>query len=189
VIWSLRADRKKLRVPVHGPVWIGDPTLVTGADDVDRSMMTVDGLDDLVALFEAQGGRDLYVRWSKGPAADLGPGMTGVGSSRDGLTGVLLPGLSANPLQVEPWWQDRSVRLWIARRLYDYRHLRDLRGPGVRPWVLRGAEVARGPDNEPLVTCHEALAWVGDAVLKEAEQLVDEQHSGEWGSMDRRAAQ
>jgi hypothetical protein len=173
---------------MHGPLWIGHPTVVTGAHDADRSMTTVNGLADLVALFEQQGGQDVYVRWSHGPAADLGAGLSGVGCSRDGLTGVLLPGLSANPLRVEPWWEDRSVRLWIARRLYDYRHLRDLRGPGVRPWVLRGAEVARGPDNEPLVTCHEALAWVGDAVLEEAEKLVDDQDSDEWGSMDRGAA-
>ncbi|WP_370643856.1 DUF6098 family protein [Amycolatopsis sp. DSM 110486] len=27
----------------------------------------------------------------------------------------------------------------------------------MRPWVLRGTEVARGPDNEPLVRCDEPL--------------------------------
>ena len=34
-----------------------------------------------------------------------------------------LPGLSASPLAVEPWWGDRPLGLWIARRLYDYSHL------------------------------------------------------------------
>ncbi|SCL61576.1 hypothetical protein GA0070606_3465 [Micromonospora citrea] len=43
-----------------------------------------------------------YVRCSLGPDADLfgtrGPGQ----SSRDALTGIDLPGFSANPLAVEP---------------------------------------------------------------------------------------
>ncbi|WIX90069.1 DUF6098 family protein [Amycolatopsis sp. DG1A-15b] len=72
---------------------------------------------------------------------------------------------------------ERSLRLWLARRLYVYEHLRDLRGPGVQPWVLRGREIARGPDNEPLVVAVEPLAWV-----------ADEQGSREWGPMDRRGA-
>jgi hypothetical protein len=168
---------------MHELLRIGNSEWMTSADDEDWCMATVSGLDGLVVLFEADGGQDLYVRWSKGPPVDLAPGQ----SSRDGLTGVVLPGLSANPLRVEPWWEDRSIRLWLARRLYDYRHLRDLRGPGVRPWVLRGAEVARGPDNEPLVICDKPLAWVDDAVLREAEEMVDDQGSREWGPMDRRA--
>ncbi|MEV6876228.1 DUF6098 family protein [Amycolatopsis sp. NPDC051128] len=145
---------------------------------------TVKDLAELTRLFEAEDDGDLYVRWSHGPGADLGD----TESSRDGLTGIALPGLSANSLRREPWWRDRSVRLWLARRLYDYEHLRDLRGPGVRPWVLRGREIARGPDNEPLVVDAEPLAWVADEVLHEARRLVDEQGSGEWGPMDRRSS-
>jgi hypothetical protein len=102
------------------------------------------------------------------------------------LAGVPLPGLSANPLRVEPWWGDRSLRLWLARRLYDYRHLRDLRGPGVRPWVLAAAECGRGPDNEPLVVDIQPLAWIDDTVLEECEKDVAAQHSDEWGPLDRR---
>jgi hypothetical protein len=145
---------------------------------------TVKDLAELARLFEEEGDDGLYVRWSRGPETDL----RHQGSSRDGLTGIALPGLSANSLRREPWWGDRSVRLWLARRLYDYEHLRDLRGPDVRPWVLRGREIARGPDNEPLVVAVEPLAWVADEVLAEARRLVDEQGSGEWGPMDRRAA-
>ncbi|HVV24044.1 MAG TPA: DUF6098 family protein, partial [Pseudonocardiaceae bacterium] len=97
---------------------------MTPADDRDV-LPTVASLDELVTLVERfQSDDALYVRWSKGPAADLAQP-----ASKDGLTGVELPGLSANPLRVEPWWGDRSLRLWLARRLYDYRHLRDLRGP------------------------------------------------------------
>lgn len=148
-------------------------------------MPTVHDLDQLSELSTANAGEDLYVRWSHGPEVDLDPARAQQ-SSRDSLTGVPLPGLSANPLRKEPWWEDRSIRLWLARRLYDYQHLRDLRGPGVRPWVLRGTEVARGPDNEPLVRCDEPLAWVADTVLRESRALVDAQGSREWGPMDRR---
>jgi hypothetical protein len=150
---------------------------------VDRAgtLPTVGDLDELVAWC-GDDGADLYVRWSRGPEVDLRDGPR----SRDGLTGVLLPGLSANPLRQEPWWRGRSMRLWLARRLYDYQHLRELRGPGVRPWLLRGAEIARGPDNEPLVRCDEPLAWIADTVLTEARSLVDRQGSPEWGPLDRR---
>ncbi|MGC7094640.1 DUF6098 family protein [Amycolatopsis lurida] len=145
-------------------------------------MPTVPTLAALVRVFEAEES-DLYVRWSTGPSADLGD--SGAQSSRDGLTGVPLPGLSANPLRVEPWWGDRPVRLWLARRLHDYEHLREVRGPGVRPWVLRGRERARGPDNEPLVVCDRPVAWISDDVLREAEELVDAQDSPEWGPLAR----
>ncbi|WP_434438992.1 DUF6098 family protein [Lentzea sp. E54] len=142
--------------------------------------MTVE-LPTITSIAELVGfvGDDVYVRWSKGPDADA------ASTSRDSLTGVELPGLSASPLRIEPWWEDRSRELWVARRLFDYRHLRDLRGPDVRAWVLRGAEVGRGPDNEPLVRCDQPLAWVADSALEECEEMVDAQHSREWGTLDR----
>jgi hypothetical protein len=149
---------------------------------------TLHNLDELAALVEeSDSGQRLYVRWSKGPDEDLAGGDENEQSSRDALTGVTLPGLSANPLRVEPWWDGRSVRLWVARRLFDYRHVRQLRGPGVRPWVLAGEERGRGPDNEPLVTCERPIAWISDAALEECERVVAEQGgSGGWGSLDRR---
>jgi hypothetical protein len=104
------------------------------------------------------------------------------GSSTDTLTGIALPGLSANPLTVERWWGGRSRRLWAARRLYDYRHLHR---PGVRPWVLLGEACGRGPDNEPLVRCREPLAWVSDVALAEAQALVEQQPASAWGPLDR----
>ena len=140
-----------------------------------------DELPTITSLAELVGhlGDDVYVRWSKGPSADA------ASTSRDSLTGVDLPGLSASPLAIEPWWGERSRELWVARRLYDYRHLRDLRGSDVRAWVLKGSEVGRGPDNEPLVRCDEALAWVADSALRECEDLVAAQQSDEWGPLDR----
>ncbi|HEX6500145.1 MAG TPA: DUF6098 family protein [Micromonosporaceae bacterium] len=149
-------------------------------------MPTFHDLDELASLLEDAGpDEELYVRWSRGPDTDL----TGDGqpeqSSRDALTGITMPGLSANPLRVEPWWGDRSTRLWVARRLYDYRHLRDLRGPGVRPWVFVGEQNGRGPDNEPLVVCHRPVGWVSDEALRESEKAVEEQGSDEWGPLHR----
>jgi uncharacterized protein DUF6098 len=146
-------------------------------------MPTVQTLDELTEL--ARRSPRLLVRWSRGPEADAtGPGATG--RSADDLTGDPLPGLSANPLAVEPWWGDRPLRLWIARRLFDYSHLKHDRGPGVRPWVLEGRELGRGPDNEPLVSCDRAIAWIDDEVIRESARTVDEQHAG-WGPLRRRA--
>jgi hypothetical protein len=74
--------------------------------------------------------------------------------------------------------------MWAARRLYDYRHLQEQRGEGVRPWVLRGREVGRGPDNEPIVDDVEPVAWVADDVVLEATEVI-ESASEEWGPLRR----
>jgi hypothetical protein len=141
-------------------------------------MPTVETLDELTEL--ARQHPRLFVRWSRGPGADGGQ------TSSDDLTGTPLPGLSANPLAVEPWWGDRPLRLWIARRLYDYSHLEHEKGPGIRPWLLDGRELGRGPDNEPLVGCERPVAWVAEPVISEAAEVVERQ-SGEWGPLRRGA--
>jgi hypothetical protein len=141
-------------------------------------MRAIETLEVLVALAARQD--DLFVRWSADPAADQERG-----SSVDELTGVELPGLSANPLRVEAWWEDRPLDVWVARRLYDYQHLRERRGRDVRPWVLTGDVVGRGPDNEPLVRCHEAVAWLADSVTRCANELIEAQPH-DWGTLDRR---
>jgi hypothetical protein len=144
---------------------------------VSADLDCIDSLDELARL--AAGRIDLFVRWSRSPELDQETGL-----SFDELTGVELPGLSANALAIEAWWRDRPLKLWLARRLYDYRHLREMRSPDVRPWVLSGAIVGRGPDNEPLVRCHEPLAWLGDRAIAEATDLIEAQPS-EWGSLNR----
>lgn len=130
-------------------------------------MPTLADLDALAALVESHGRPEqLYVRWSPGPDADLsGDGRFCRGSPDP-------RGLSANPLTVEPWWGDRPVRLWVARRLYDYRHLRQLRREPVRPWVLDGERHGHGPDGEPLVVRPRPIAWVSENALRECESLV-----------------
>ncbi|GAB2727265.1 DUF6098 family protein [Streptomyces bullii] len=146
-------------------------------------MNTSDGLPvvrtltELTDLVERHQG--LYVRWSRGPETDL-PDP----SSNDDLTGVPMPGLSANPLDVEGWWEGRPVRLWVARRLHDYAHLPHEKGPGVRPWVLTGKETARGPDNEPLVTDARPMCWIDRQVIEEARTEVDRQENP-WGPLRR----
>ncbi|MFI1714615.1 DUF6098 family protein [Streptomyces sp. NPDC053513] len=140
---------------------------------------SIDSLDELAEFLARD--RGLYVRWSRGPGVDL-PGV----SSRDDLTGVPLPGLSASSLDVEPWWGERPLHTWAARRLYDYSHLPRVKDPEVRPWLLRGREVGRGPDNEPLVTEVCPLGWIRDRVIEEAASEVERQPNG-WGPLDRHA--
>jgi hypothetical protein len=138
----------------------------------------ISSLDDLVTT--ARHVPNLYVRWSADPQDDMRANR-----SRDGLTGTPLPGLSASPLAAEPWWKDRSPRLWLARRLYDYSHLEHLRPPGTHPWVFSGHEVGRGPDNEPLVHGHRFIAHITDEVIAEAEDEIAAQDADAWGPLNR----
>ena len=147
-------------------------------------MPTVTTLDELTEL---AGRRPrLFVRWSRGPGADMAGSADTAGTSSDDLTGVRLPGLSASPLAVEPWWGNRPLKLWIARRVHDYSHLEHEKGPGVRPWLLEGEELGRGPDNEPLVRCDRPVAWVAEEVMAEATRVVEDQNS-DWGPLRRPA--
>jgi hypothetical protein len=143
----------------------------------NSALPTVRTLGELVSL--VGDGAGFFVRWSKGPDDDRGA------DSRDALTGVALPGLSANSLAVEPWWGQRPREVWLARRIYDYRHLDG--DSASRAWVLRGRECGRGPDNEPLVTDVEAVAWIDHEVVAEAQRLID-QLNDEWGPLDRESA-
>ncbi len=58
-----------------------------------RGMRTITSLDELAGLVE-RSAQPLYLRWSSGPDDDLSEDAC----SEDSLTGVTLPGLSANPL-------------------------------------------------------------------------------------------
>ncbi|KUH36945.1 MULTISPECIES: DUF6098 family protein [Streptomyces] len=153
------------------------PSPVTAAPDGLTELPNLSSLTELAGLLERHG--SLYVRWSRGPAEDMRSSR-----SVDHLTGITMPGLSANPLAVEAWWGDRAVRLWVARRLYDYCHLRQERNGDVRPWALRGREVGRGPDNEPLVRDVEPVCWIDLAVIEEAQEEVAAQRRP-WGPMRR----
>jgi hypothetical protein len=142
-------------------------------------MPTIRSLDEIVEM--TRGRSDLFVRWSEGPDADLERHR-----SIDELTRTELAGLSANSLAVEDWWEGPDD-LWIARRIYDYLHLRKRRPADVRPWVLEGEEVGRGPDNEPLVECDRPVAWIAENVVEVSARMI-EAAGGEWGPLDRQAA-
>lgn len=138
-------------------------------------------LTSLAALAELVRERQgLYVRWA--PTPEHRPG-----TSRDELTGVPLPGLSVNPLDPEPWWRDQPLELWLARRLYDYCHLRHVRPRKTQPWVLSGRIVGSGPDNEPLLTDPEPVARIATTVLDEARELLrtHAQDDADWGPLRR----
>jgi hypothetical protein len=124
---------------------------------VVRQIHSLDELERLVA--ETPG---VHVRYSEGPDADRDR------NSMDTESGLELPGLSVNPLDVESWWT-RPRKDWLARQLCQYRHLSE-KNPKRRAWVLRGRTVARGPDSEPLVADVEPIAYLADSLLDEAEE-------------------
>lgn len=125
-------------------------------------MRQIDSLDELEALL-GDAGPGLHVRYSRGPEHDARE------SSVDTESGLELPGLSVNPLDPEPWWT-RPVRDWLARQVCQYRHLAE-RNPRRMAWVLRGREVGRGPDCEPLLADVEPLGLLSAALLEEADAV------------------
>ncbi len=103
----------------------------------------------------------LHVRYSEGPIADSR------NTSVDTESGLVLPGLSVNPLHPEDWWH-RPLSDWLARQLCQYKHLQN-RNPDRFAWVLTGRVVGRGPDCEPLLANVVPVARLSDGLLVEAE--------------------
>lgn len=108
----------------------------------------------------------LYLRYSKGPAADAEDGP-----SRDYEANVTLPGLSATTLSPEPWWR-RPVKDWVARRVCKYSELAE--EDGRFAWLLIGRMVGRGPDHEPLLVDVRPHARLSKGVLDEAKRWYEE---------------
>lgn len=121
-------------------------------------MPTLTRLDDLTALVDRTS--VLYLRYSPGPVADAEH------PSRDHESGLMMPGLSVNPLTAPKWWTLPPAD-WVARSVCQY--LRELE-EGARPWVLTGRQVDVGPDNEPLLVDVEPVAWLSDDLLAEARE-------------------
>ncbi|UZF44411.1 DUF6098 family protein [Rhodococcus rhodochrous] len=108
----------------------------------------------------------LYLRYSKGPAADAEDGP-----SRDREANVTLPGLVATTLAPEPWWR-RPVKDWVARRVCTCTGSGEEDGRFV--WILTGRMVGRGPGHEPLLVDVRPHARLGRNVLDEAERWYEE---------------
>lgn len=129
---------------------------------------TLDGLPRLRSLAEvAELVRvvdPLYVRFSAGPEEDR------QSVSRDHESGCLLPGLSVNPMNPEPWW-DRPVEHWVARQLCQYAHLMT---SDRFPWLLTGEVSGRGPDCEPLLVRVVPAASLDPGVVDAARNLYRE---------------
>ena len=121
-------------------------------------MPTLERLEDLVSLLEQDVA--LYLRYSPGPLADSSHPST------DHESGLVMPGLSANPLRVPGWWS-LPPQDWLARRICQY--LREI-DEGARPWVLTGRVVDYGPDNEPLLDEVEPVAWLSGELVRRAHQ-------------------
>lgn len=130
----------------------GGSILVMGMPPLTR-------LAELAHLVASESG--LHVRYSRGPEEDAD------GGSIDTESSLELPGLSVNPLEPERWWT-RPLEDWLARQLCQYRHRADREGERFA-WVLRGREVGRGPDCEPLLADVEPVARLTESLLDEAE--------------------
>ena len=133
---------------------------VSPATDVTDDLPVLTSLSELCDTVAP----DAFVRFSKGPTDDVETGST------DYESGLDLPGLSVNPLQPEDWW-DRPLQEWLARQICNYVHIAEESDDERKAWVLTGRVVARGPDNEPLVTDYRPVAWLSDGLIKEAKTL------------------
>lgn len=131
--------------------------------DVGFEERTIDSLEHLGRI--VQESEATYLRYSCGFAADR------TSASRDGESGLTLPGLSVNPLTPEDWWS-RPLEDWLARQICQYRHLAEQEERFA--WVLTGTPVGRGPDCEPLLTDVVPLGRVSDQLLHEAERVYGE---------------
>jgi hypothetical protein len=126
--------------------------------DPTHEMPTLDHLAELSVL--ARGEPQVYLRYSPGPLSDT------THPSTDHESGLVMPGLSVNPLRPPAWWS-LPEEDWVARRVCQY--LRELQ-EGARPWVLTGEVIDHGPDNEPLLIRARPIAWLSPSLLREAHQ-------------------
>lgn len=132
------------------------------------ALKTISTLDELVGVVErlsAEGHR-VFVRYSRGPAADRKSGY----ASRNHATGRQEAGLSCEQLTPEAWYccNGRTARDWIAMQVRSYGFMLAQGGRGTYAWVLTGREVGRGSDNEPLVADVAPVARLALAVVNEA---------------------
>jgi hypothetical protein len=100
----------------------------------------------------------------------------------DTESGIELPGLSVNPLTLEPWWS-RPLADWLSRQLCQYKHLGE-KNPRRVAWIARGTCIGRGPDCEPLLIQVEPVALLSPGLLAEAEHRYKERFDAGHGAED-----
>ncbi|MGW5361175.1 DUF6098 family protein [Actinopolymorpha pittospori] len=83
-----------------------------------------------------------------------------------------LPGLSVNRLDPPRWWT-RPLPDWLARQICQYLHLTE-RPHSHRGWNLTGTMMGRGPDDEPLLSDVEPVAWLGEPLITAAQARYEE---------------
>lgn len=152
----------------HAGAQSGSPVFT--AEELTESLASLAELSDTVQRYE-----HAYVRYSEGPEADRE-------GSVDTESGLTLPGLSVNPLHAEPWWT-RPFEDWLARQVCQYRELQE-KNPDRFAWVLRGTEVGRGPDCEPLLREVVPIARLDDALLDEAASRYEDRFRAGHGPED-----
>jgi hypothetical protein len=128
----------------------------TGKQPTIPELTSIDDVVDVVAKAR----RPVFVRFSESTPDGLDE------PSVDHETGLELPGLSVNPLDPPPWWHGRELEEWVIRRICTYAHLQ-IREPERACWLVQGAVVDRGPDNEPLIIPDAVLAKIASDVVAE----------------------
>jgi hypothetical protein len=159
-----------LRATVMGNATVWSSRSQVKGETMADSEILVEDLGELERLVRANVG--LCVRYSQGYEADSGSGST------DTESGLLLPGLSVNPLTPEEWWA-RPLRDWLARQICQYKHLTEKEDR--HAWILTGNCVGRGPDCEPLLMDIRPLGRLSDALLEEAERVYEDRFNARQG--------
>jgi hypothetical protein len=126
--------------------------------DGDERLPVIDQLDELAEVSVGQ--PEIYLRYSKGPAADAQK------TSRDYESGLDLPGLSVVPLRPPQWWT-RPACDWVARQVCRYVQLAE-GDPTKCAWALTGDAVGSGPDHEPLVARPRPIAILSPGLIDQA---------------------
>lgn len=116
-----------------------------------REITSLDELKELADKYD-----DLYIRYSSDIEGDKVRQR-----STNHVTGNQESGLSANGISGRD-------RLWIAINAVEYHRL--CSGPG---WIIRGRDIGRGSDNEPLLHDIEVIGVLGDSCMEKCHQLSD----------------
>ena len=123
-----------------------------------KTVKTLAAVRQVVALSK----RDVFVRWSKGAAADARGGWV----SKDQISGSFEGGLSVVRLDVDSDYEALTT-------INEYSFLRFFAG-ATTCYLVTGDEAGEGADGEPLLVNCEPLARVGGGLIvnRETRELV-----------------